>query len=187
VKELTDLEPETFFSKLKKRNKDAFHLLYEEYKIPLYNVVFSMIRDNDRTADIIQDTFIRAIRKIHQLQDIKSIKYWLFRIAINLTINMLNKEKKTSLPGDELEVLSDKAAMEDFQVQPPEDPEELRLLIFELAAHLPLKQRLVFNLKYVENLKEAEIAEITNIPVGTVKSRLNIARARIKNWLSHRK
>ena len=71
-----NIESEEFFKKLKKRNKEAFRLLYEEFKIPLYNVVYSMIRDNEKTADILQDTFIKIIKKIHQLQDIKKVKHF---------------------------------------------------------------------------------------------------------------
>lgn len=172
-----------FHRKLQKRNTDAFHLLYEEFKIPLYHLIFSMIKDNEKTADILQDTFIKIIRKIDQLQDFNKLKHWIFRIAVNSTINVLNRDKRLSLPGDDLEILYDRMAVDDFQVLQSEDPEELRALILELVERLPLKQRIVFNLKYVENFKESEIAEILDIPVGTVKSRLNISRNRIKEWL----
>lgn len=177
-----DIDSPEFYTKLQKRNKDAFHVLYEEFKIPLYNLVYSMTRNNEKTADIIQDTFIKVIKKIHQLRDSSKLKYWIFRIAVNITINQLNKEKRFSLPGDNLQTMVDKTAMNDFQVKAAgaEDPEEIRYLILELVEQLPLKQQLVFNLKYVEGFKETEIAEIADIPVGTVKSRLNIARNRIK-------
>ncbi len=180
-----DIYSSEFHRKLLKRNKDAFHRLYEEFKLPLYNLVYSMTRNREKTADIIQDTFIKVIKKIHQLQDPGKLKYWLFRIAVNITINQLNKEKRFSLPGDELQTLVDKSAMDDFQVKAAgaEDPEEIRYLILELVEQLPVKQQLVFNLKYIEGFKETEIAEIADIPVGTVKSRLNIARNRIKSWL----
>jgi RNA polymerase sigma-70 factor (ECF subfamily) len=180
-----DLHSPEFHVKLKKRNKEAFHILYEHYKIPLYTLVFSMLKNREKTADIIQDTFIKVIKKIHQLQDIRKLKHWVFRIAVNLTINLMKKEKKFSYAGDDLDSITDKLAMEDFQLSAgiQEDPEEQRYLILELVERLPLKQRVVFNLKYVEGFKEAEIADIVDIPTGTVKSRLNIARARVKQWL----
>jgi RNA polymerase sigma-70 factor, ECF subfamily len=177
------IESAEFHQKLQRRNKDAFRALYEFYKIPVYSVVFSMIKDNERTADILQDTFIQAIKKIHQLQDFKKMKYWIFRIAINLTINQLNKEKKCYLLGDDLDLITDKTAVADFQVKGVEDFGEMRDLILELLDRLPIKQRVVFNLKYVEGFKESEIADIVDIPVGTVKSRLNIARTHLKIWL----
>lgn len=164
-------------------------MLYEQYKIPLYHVVFSMLKNRDKTADIIQDTFIKVIRKIHQLQDIRKLKHWIFRIAVNLTINLLNKEKKFAYGGDDLESITDKIAMTDFQVSTGvrDDPEEQRYLILELVEQLPVKQQVVFNLKYVEGFKETEIADIVDIPVGTVKSRLNIARNRIKKMMQAEK
>jgi len=184
VKESNEyLESDEFLRKLNKRNKEAFRLLYEHFKIPVYSVVFSMIKDNERTADILQDTFIRVIKKIYQLKDIKKLKYWIFRIAINLTLNQLNKDKKFFFAGDDIEGFTDKTAVEDFQVRGPEAFGEMRDLILELLDRLPIKQRVVFNLKYVEGFKESEIAEIVDIPVGTVKSRLNIARTHLKAWL----
>ena len=178
-----EINSEEFFKKLKKRNKDAFHLLYENLKIPLYNLVFSIMKDNDRTADIIQDTFIKVIKNIGQLENVKKIKYWVFRIAINLSINAIKKDKKFSYAGDDLEAIAAQMAPSFFAVKPrkAEDVEELYFSIQEQVARLPLKQRLVFTLKYVDNLKEAEISEILNIPLGTVKSRLNVARGKIKD------
>jgi RNA polymerase sigma-70 factor, ECF subfamily len=181
VKEQID-SPE-FHNKLKKRNKEAFKILYGRFKIPLYSLIFSMIKDNDKTADIIQDTFIRVIKKIDQLQDIKKLKQWIFRIAVNLTINRLNKDKRFSMAGDNLDTFTDKEAMKDFRVHGEEELEEVRHMILELVERLPLKHQVVFNLKYVEGFKELEIAEVVDIPVGTVKSRLNIARNRLKQWL----
>lgn len=186
MKETIEFGSELFFQKLQKRNKETFRILYEHYKVPLYKLVYSMIKDNEKTADIIQDTFIKIIKKIHQLNDVHKLKHWVFRIAVNLTINVLNKDKRTSLPGDDLDQITDQKALDDFhgRLKQKEDPEELRFMVLELVERLPIKQRVVFNLKYIENFKEQDIADIADIPVGTVKSRLNIARNRIKKWLS---
>jgi RNA polymerase sigma-70 factor (ECF subfamily) len=182
---MTDLDFQSpdFFKKLQKRNKEAFRILYETFKVQLYNLVFSMVKDNDKTADIIQDTFIKVIKKIHTLQDHTKLKHWLYRIAVNSAINVLNREKRFSYSENDLEAVTEKIAMEDFHIKKEEDPEEMRYLILELVERLPVKQQAAFNLKYVENLKEVEIGEILDIPVGTVKSRLNIARNRLKQWL----
>jgi len=183
INALMEIDSEPFYKKLKKRSREAFHILYEELKIPIYKIVYGITRDNEKTADIIQDTFIQVIKKIHQIQDIRKIKPWIFRIAVNLTLNMLNKDRRISLPGDELEAIADKITAEDFPLHQKDDPEELRFLIMDMVERLPLKQQVVFNLKYVQNFKEVEIGEMVDIPVGTVKSRLNIARSRIKQWL----
>lgn len=182
-----EINSEEFFKKLKKRNKDAFRILYENLKVPLYNLIFSITKDNDQTADIIQDTFIKVIKNIGQLEDVKKIKYWVFRIAINLSINALKKDKKFSYAGDDLEAIAAQMAPSFFAVKPkkPEDVEALYYSIQEQVARLPLKQRLVFTLKYGDNLKETEIAEILDIPVGTVKSRLNVARGKIKDGIKN--
>lgn len=177
------MESSEFHLKLKKNNPEAFGTLYEFYHIPVYRLIFSILRDNERTADILQDTFVQAINKIHQLQDSRKLKYWIFRIAINLTINLLNKEKKCFFPGEELEHLTDQHMMAEFQVKESVVGGETKEFLTELVEHLPIKQQIIINLKYVEGFKEIEIAEMVNIPVGTVKSRLNSARHLLKDWL----
>lgn len=181
-----EIYTEVFFEKLKKRNKDAFRILYENLKVPLYNLVFSIIKDNDGTADIIQDTFIKVIKNIGQLENVGKIKYWVFRIAINLSINAIKKDKRFSYAGDDLEAIAAQMAPSHFAAKPrkAEEVEALHFSIREQVARLPLKQRLVFTLKYMDNLKETEIGEILDIPVGTVKSRLNVARNKIKNGIN---
>ncbi len=172
-----------FHKKLLKRNKEAFKRLYEHYKLPLYHLVFAMVKDNEKTADIIQDTFIKVIKNIDQLEDIKRIKYWLFRIAVNLTLNLLKRDQRLSYAGDKITSIADKQVGARFPSDRTERNEELSSLIHVEVARLPLKQRVPFTLKYVEHLKESEIAEILEIPVGTVKSRLSTARNKIKDNL----
>jgi RNA polymerase sigma-70 factor (ECF subfamily) len=179
-----EITSEAFFKKLKKRNKEAFKILYEEFKFPLYNLVISLIKDNDRAADIIQDTFIKIIKNIHQLEDIKKIKYWIFRIAVNLSLNALKKDKRLSYAGDNLEAIVDQSVPNHYSSQKNEDLEELYYSVQQQVVHLPLKQRVVFTLKYMDNFKETEISEILDIPVGTVKSRLSVARSKIKEKLT---
>ncbi|MCP4149445.1 MAG: RNA polymerase sigma factor [bacterium] len=180
-----EITTEAFFIKLKKRNKNAFKLLYENFKIPLYHLIYSIIKDKEKTADIIQETFIRVIKSINQLEDVRKIKYWIFRIAVNLTINVIKKDKRFSYAGDNLELIADKMTSDNFKAWKNEDPGEQFHFIHQQVALLPLKQRVVFTLKYVENLKETEISEILNIPVGTVKSRLSVARNKIKSKLNN--
>lgn len=179
-----EITSEAFSRKLKKRNKEAFRILYEEFKIPLYNLVISLVKDNDRTADIIQDTFIKIIKNIHQLEDIKKIKYWIFRIAVNLSFNALKKDKRLSYAGDELENIVDQSVPHPYSSRQNDDLEELYFWVQQQVVQLPLKHRVVFTLKYMDNFKETEIAEILGIPVGTVKSRLSTARNKIKEKLT---
>lgn len=180
-----DITSEEFFTKLKKRNTEAFHRLYEEFKVPLFSLIFAIIKDRDRTADIIQETFIKVIKNIQQLEDIKKIKYWIFRIAVNLTMNILKRDKRLSYAGDDLEAIADQFVGEEYPRYKDEGFEELYYNVSLEVARLPLKHRVVFIMKYIRNLKETEIAEILGIPVGTVKSRLNVARNKIKNSIEN--
>lgn len=181
---MDEITTEAFFEKLKKRNKEAFRILYETFKVPLYSLVFSIIKDNDRTADIIQDTFIKVIKSIGTLEDIRKIKYWIFRIAINITMNIIKRDKRLKFAGDGLEDIMNRSMGSHFVSRGDEDRDEMYYAIQQQALQLPLKQRIVFTLKYMDDFKESEIAETLGIPVGTVKSRLSTARAKIKENIS---
>jgi len=179
-----DIKNEDFFKKLLKRDKNSFKELYERFKIPLYKIIFSMIKNDEKTADIIQDTFIKAIKNIEQLKNINSIDYWLYRIAINSTLNTINKEKKMLFKGDMIGNISDKKTADTFIKVDNDTKEDNYYLLLELIDELPTKYKLIITLKYIDNLKEVEISEILDIPVGTVKSRLNIARKKLKKLLA---
>jgi len=178
-----DLKTEEFFLKLKKRNKDAFKLLYERFKIPLFSLINSLTRDRDVTADLLQDTFLKIIKNINQLNNINKIEFWIYRIATNTTLNYFKKNNRY-VDYDfnfDLVVYEDEKENKrlDEMIKKADYDEVLRLI-----DELPVKQGLVFSLKYIENFKEKEIAEILNIPLGTVKSRLNSAREKLKKLLN---
>ncbi len=182
-----DITTEAFFTELKKKDKNAFKILYEEFKVPLYNLVISILKDRDKTADIIQDTFIKVIKNIHQLEDIKKIKYWLFRIAVNLTLNAIKKDKRLSYAGDDLDYILDQVTGNPFRSKEDAGGSELYKAVQEEIRKLPIKQRMAFTLKYEDNFKETEISEILVVPVGTVKSRLSVARNKIKEAIERQK
>ncbi len=179
-----DIKNEIFHKKLLKRDKPSFKKLYETFKIPLYKLLFSIIKNDEKTADIIQDTFIKAIRKINQLKDINRIEYWLYRIAVNSALNLLHKEKRLLFKGENIDLLSDKSVAEKFLRFRNNNKEDNYYLLLELIEELPLKYKIIITFKYIDNLKEFEISEILNIPVGTVKSRLSIARNKLKERLA---
>ncbi|MCP4217901.1 MAG: RNA polymerase sigma factor [bacterium] len=172
-----------FLQKLEQRDKESFKILYEKFKVPLYHLIHSILKDKEKTADIIQDTFIKAIKSIHQLEDGKKIKYWIFRIAVNLSLNAIKKDHRLSYAGDDLELIADQSVSKKFRLKGSEDLEARNYFIRKQVEQLPVKHRLPFNLKYVQGLKETEIGEILEIPVGTVKSRLNAAKSKIRKLL----
>jgi len=182
-----EIKNEIFYKKLLKRDKSSFKTLYELFKIPLYKIIFSIVKNEEKTADIIQDTFIKAIRKIDQLKSINSIEYWLYRIAINSSINIIHKNKKLSYSGEMIGHLSDQNTADNFIKTKNNKKKDNYYLLLELIDELPTKYKIIISLKYIDNLKEVEISHILNIPVGTVKSRLNIARNKLRTALTELK
>ena len=178
-----EIKNDAFFKLLIKRDKASFKRLYELFKIPLYKIVNAITKNDEKTADIIQDTFIKAIRKISQLKDIEKIDFWIYKIAINLTLNSIQRDKRIFFTEDRIDSFVDRETADQYVKIESSQSQENYFLLMELIEELPIKFKIIISLKYIENLKEAEISEILDIPVGTVKSRLNIARTRLKKLL----
>ncbi len=176
-----EIKTDEFFMKLRKRNKEAFRILYEKFKIPLFNLIYSLTKDKEVTADLIQDTFLKIIRNINQLKSIDKVEFWIYRIATNTTLNYFKKNNRYIGYEFDFENLSNEDSSIDEIDKMIEDANYNKIL--DLIDQLPLKQGLVFSLKYIENLKEKDIAEVLNVPLGTVKSRLNTARNKLKRLL----
>ena len=160
---------------------------FQEVALPhadsLYNFAFRMTRNRRDAEDLVQDTFMRAFRFFHRFETGTNIRAWLFRILKNTYINSYRKLQRTP---DQV----DWAQVEDFydSVTPDalrkrhKNPEELLLeksvdgCVEEAMADLPPEYRAVVLLNFMEDMSYKEIAEILEIPMGTVMSRLHRGR-----------
>ena len=140
---------------LKNKSEEAFEECYYKYKDLVYYVVIKMTMNKELAEDLVQDTFIRMYQQIDKF-DGKYFKAWLLTIAKNLTLNELRKQK--------LEV-----EFADYLVADVIDPSvEMRNLMFEMEKILNPKEYEIIILKTVYNMKQKEIAEYLNMPIGTV-------------------
>lgn len=167
---------------------EAFNQLVRLYEGRVYNLCYRMLGDADAAADVTQDSFISAYRNLNRFRG-GVFRSWLFRIATNACYDALRARKRRptvslSAPGD----LDDDSPA--FDLPDPDESPDDRALRRELAAaiqqgiaQLPEEQRIVVILSDIQGLAYEEIAEVTSTNLGTVKSRLSRARARLRDIL----
>ncbi|MEN8005939.1 MAG: sigma-70 family RNA polymerase sigma factor [Candidatus Krumholzibacteriota bacterium] len=150
-------------------DRKAFTMLVARYEKPIFNTAYRMVRNAEDAADITQIAFVKAFEKIHTFNPSFKFFNWLYKIAVNETINLINRRKRRR------EFEYDPPA----RIASPEDDLELNEMGSYLHKALDAmnhEQRIVIVLKHLLLLPYAEIAEILDIPEKTVKSRLFSAR-----------
>ncbi|MCH8815229.1 MAG: sigma-70 family RNA polymerase sigma factor [Chloroflexi bacterium] len=165
---------------------DAFNLLVERYERPLYNLCLRMLSSQQSAEDATQDAFISAYRSIRSFRG-GSFKSWLFRIGANACYDELRRQRSRPSRSLDEPVGEDERTIEvpDTGPTPEESAEnvELRDAMGEAIAGLPPDQRLAIIMRDVQGLDYEEISEATNANLGTVKSRINRARTRLRKAL----
>jgi RNA polymerase sigma-70 factor (ECF subfamily) len=170
--ELSGLEDS--LTRLKKGDVDALAPLMSHYQHRLYRFLMRLAQDPFLADDLFQQTWLRVMEKIGRFDTRRSFDPWLFSVARNLTIDYLRQRRPDSLDAPE----PSGVAPIDRLVGNTQDPLE-RVLEFERGtilasaiAELPVIHREVLTLRFEEDMKLEEIAEVAGIPLSTVKSRL---------------
>jgi RNA polymerase sigma-70 factor (ECF subfamily) len=158
----------------------AWDTLFRRYQLPLYVYIFELVRDEQASLDIVQESFINAVRHIGSLRDDAKFGSWLFGIAHQKCIQRWRKHGRETAALDELA-----AAPEEFKDDPAEllIQEEQEAAFMKLLSRLPVAQRSVLVLHCVEDFPLEEIARITGAVLGTVKSRLHYAKQALRKLL----
>jgi RNA polymerase sigma-70 factor, ECF subfamily len=173
----------------------AFNQLVLYYQQIVYNTVFRLLGDYDTAADVTQETFILAFRAIHTYRGNSLFRAWLLRISTNLACDHWRRVQRH--PSKSLNAMIDEeefhtpALIETLaQIGPDSNPEEnlltqeLQELIQRGLQALSLDQRTVIVLCDIEGLSYEEVAQATQTTLGTVRSRISRARARLRLYLS---
>lgn len=155
----------------------AWDALFRRYQLPLYVYIFELVRDEQTSLDIVQETFINAARHIGSLREDDKFGSWLFGIAHQKCIQRWRKQARE-------EMLRDEFAHTPAQVESGPDEllirEEQEAEFMYLLNQLPPPQRSVLLLHFVEDFSLEEIAGITGVSIGTVKSRLHYAKKSLR-------
>jgi RNA polymerase sigma-70 factor (ECF subfamily) len=163
---------------------EAWDILFRRYQLPLYVYVFELVHDEQTSLDLVQETFIAAVRHIGSLRDDAKFGSWLFRIAHQKCIQRWRKQNHEELLPDDIPDMPDESenSPDDLLIQREQEAEFMNLL-----DQLPLPQRSVLLLHFVEDFSLEEIAGITGAVVGTVKSRLHYAKRALRKLLEEKK
>ncbi len=169
-------------------DKDAFAELVRRYGSKMVNLAYRIIGDRELAEDIGQETFLRAYQSAARYQTISKFSTWLHTIAINLCRNELRKRRSQvySLEGmadkDDEKIRIDIA---DHDTKPDilYERKEIQAIVLKAVENLPEHFRIPLILRDIEGLSYEEIEEILGLPQGTVKSRINRARLRVKEMI----
>ena len=173
------------------RNGDveAFNRLVLNHERPVYSLAYRLLGNAEDAADATQEAFLNAYRAIKGFRG-DAVRPWLFRIAVRCCYDQLRRRKRRredSLEGDDDDDLSlDPAADTRLGPEPSAMRAETAAVIEHALQQLPFDQRMIVSLCDVEGMSYEEAAAITNAELGTVKSRLSRARARLRDLLRAR-
>ena len=172
-------------------DSDAMSRLITKYKDRLYNVILRICANPEDAAELTQDAFVRIIENLHRFQQRSSFYTWAFRIAVNLTLNFCRRKVRIEMTSLDAELGGDneqaKVALRNYLADASApDPaaiaqskEQVNLIIRAINL-LSEDQRAVVVLRDVEGMDYAQIAQIMEVELGTVKSRLARARANLR-------
>ncbi len=160
----------------------GFNLLVRAYQQRVYSHVRKMVIDHDDADDVTQEVFIKIHKYIGNFREDSQLFTWIYKIATNECLSFLQRKKRRFfLPiGDVAGELSAK-----LDAQPGLSGDEIQLKLQKALLQLPDKQRLVFNMKYYEDLTYEQMSEITNTSVGALKASYHHAVKKIEEFVIH--
>lgn len=160
----------------------AFHRLVKTYQERLYWHIRKIVLSHDDTDDVLQNTFLKVWKSIGSFREESKLYTWLYRIATNEAITFLNSKKRRSLLP--LNDVSD-YLMENLTSDPYFEGDQLQMKLQQAILRLPEKQRIVFNMKYFDDLKYEEMSQILDTSVGALKASYHHAAKKIEEFIKN--
>ena len=164
-----------------KNVEQGFRLLMVTYQERLYAHIRRMVNEHEDANDVLQNTFIKVFRNIQKFEGNSKLYTWLYRIATNETITFLNKKKRkttTSIDDEDLDMANRLSADTYF------DGEAAQKSLQRALDVLPEKQKLVFNMRYYDEMSYQAISDILETSVGALKASYHHAVKKIEQFLS---
>ena len=180
---ISDSELLLQFQDESKRN-DAFTQLIKKYQQKIYWNIRKMVIDHDDADDVVQETFIKIWQGLQNFRSDAQLYTWIYRITTNESLNFLQKKRRQNhVPIDGEDSLDLMNTLESSISQDYISGDEIQIKLQKALLQLPDKQRLVFNMKYYDDLKYEEISEITGTSVGALKASYHLAVKKIQDSL----
>ncbi len=180
------ISDEELIARFQKGDQQAFDILVHRYKDQLLNFVYRFVGNRNDAEDIVQETFLRVYKNKHYYKEIAKFSTWIYTIAGNLAKTELRKRKRRKL----FSVSNFMNEEKDYDIPDVERNPELEVdgtikddIIQKAIEKLPPKFKEVILLRDVQGFSYEEISQILNIPLGTVKSRVNRGRLKLQEDL----
>ena len=158
----------------------GFNLLMDKYQEKVYSVIRGMVIDHDAADDAAQETFVKVWKNIESFKGDSKLYTWIYRIATNEALNHLRKKKRRFfIPIGDIEHELSSSLDTDIYYS----GDEIQLKLQKSLLKLPEKQRLVFNMKYFEEMKFKDIAEVMDVSVGSLKAQYHHAVKKIEKFI----
>lgn len=188
--EFHKMSDEDLMEKFQSGYEQAFNILVERYQDRLHNFLYRYTHDHQDCEDLVQETFFRVFRSRHSYERIAKFSTWMYTIAINLAKSLYKKKKrmtKVTIHKDPTDSEDRPMKLEDTNILPDDSLHEkmcmdqLKKALEELSDDF----REVVVLRDIQQLSYEEISEIADLPMGTVKSRINRGRAQLQELLEN--
>jgi len=177
---------EQLVRKSQQDDERAFGELVSRYESKVYSLALKMVRNPEDAEDVLQDTFLRAYRGIKSFKGNSTFSTWIYRITANSALMRLRKRQLPTVSIDDADEREAPINIADWAPGPVEQMlnQETQAAMTEAIESLPPEFRQVFVLRDIEELSNAEVAEILDLSVAAVKSRLHRARLKVRNRLA---
>lgn len=162
-----------------KGEQEAVGLLYDEIKGWVYRQALQILKDENDAADVVQEISVKVLENVENLENLTAFPKWLYTTTINECRQMLRRDKKDVLTA-EGDSFFEQFAYDETEFDLIMQQELRSQYLSSMMGILPEKQRRVVQLFYYERMSIKEIALAENVPVGTIKSRLSLARKKMK-------
>ena len=176
MSEYSDDELLNLFRNESKRN-DAFNRIVAQYKERLYWHIRKIVMVHEDADDVLQNTFVKAWKGLETFRGEAQLYTWLYRIATNESITFLNQKRNRQMAP-----LEDAEYQASFHHDAYFSGDELQLQLQKAILALPEKQRIVFNMKYFDEMSYEDMSEILGTSVGALKASYHHAIKKIKAW-----
>lgn len=176
--------------KLQAGNEQAFKTLVEQYQKPVVNTCFGILHDKDDAEDVAQEVFIEVFRSVKNFRADSKISTWLYRIAVNRSLNFLRDNKKRKwFQSFEDAVKSQNTRLEKLTAENHEDAgfnlenSQRANMLHEAMNALPKNQKIAFTLNKYEDLSYKEISQVMDLSVSSVESLIHRAKKSLQKKL----
>ena len=158
----------------------AFNKLVDKYQERLYWHIRKIVVNHEDADDILQNTFIKVWKSIGNFREESSLYTWLYRIATNESLTFINSNKRRHfMPMNEVS----EYLMNNLMSDPFFDGDEIQLKLQKAILNLPEKQRIVFNMKYFDEMKYDEMSKVLDTSVGALKASFHHAVKKVEHYL----